>query len=156
MKQKSEYRVGIGASSILMILVVLALTALALLSYNSARSTETLTQRNRAMTVAYYQATATAQRKLASMDQLLLLHRGEELDADGWQRIFTDQNLNEISVNDMDGVICFAFTIDAEYERELMVEGTLTPADETRYTLTRHEMVSQVSDATDSTLTLLR
>ena len=40
MKQKSEYRVGIGASSILMILVVLALTALALLSYNSARSTE--------------------------------------------------------------------------------------------------------------------
>ena len=37
-KQDSQQRVGVGISSVLMILVVLAMTALSLLAFGSARS----------------------------------------------------------------------------------------------------------------------
>ena len=45
-KQDSQQRVGIGVSSVLMILVVLAMTALSLLALGSARSNESMTSRN--------------------------------------------------------------------------------------------------------------
>lgn len=70
-KPKTEYRVGVGASSILMILVVLALTALSLLSFSGARHAEVMAKRNVDMVTAYYAATAEAQEKLAVLDSML-------------------------------------------------------------------------------------
>ena len=45
-KQENQQRVGVGISSVLMILVVLAMTALSLLAFGSARSNDSMTRRN--------------------------------------------------------------------------------------------------------------
>jgi len=150
-KQRSDYRVGVGATSILMILVVLALAALSLLSLSSARNNETLAQRNLSMTLSYYQAAAEAQRTLAAMDTLISENRAGAQDADDWNALFADHGLETVTVNE-DGT--FSFSLDAGAERALVVEGALTPNASPRYTLTRHELVNQAAE-TESTLNLL-
>ena len=151
MKQQSDYRVGVGATSILMILVVLALAALSLLSLSSARNNENLAQRNLSMTLSYYQAAAEAQRTLAAMDTLVVENRAQTQDADGWNALFAAHGLETVTVT-KGGT--FSFSLDAGEERALVVEGTLTPNALPRYTLTRHELVNQSAE-TEYTLDLL-
>ena len=139
MKQKTEYRVGVGASSILMILVVLALTALSLLSLSSARNNQALSDRTLSMTVQYYEAAATAQRKLAAMDAALAQHAGAALSRAEWQSVFDAAGLSDVGLT---GALAFAFTVDAGAGRTLAVEGMLTPDALPRYRLTCHELRS--------------
>lgn len=139
MRQKTEYRVGVGASSILMILVVLSLTALSLLSLSSARNNQALSERNLGMTVQYYEAAANAQRKLAAMDAALEKHAGTLFSRAAWQSIFDAEGLTDVSLTDE---LTFAFTVDAGAGRTLAVEGTLTPNTQPRYRLTCHELRS--------------
>lgn len=72
---KADYRVGVGASSVLMILVALAMAALGLLAFGSARMTETLTRRNVDVSAAYYEAAAKVQEKLCEIDGAALAYR---------------------------------------------------------------------------------
>lgn len=74
---KPEYRVGIGASSILMIFVVLCLTTLGVLSYASARADLALTERRAERVMAYYEAAAGAQRQLTQIDAALRACEGD-------------------------------------------------------------------------------
>lgn len=71
-QKKQEYRVGVGASSLLMILVVLCLATLAILSYLSAATDEKFTLREVEMAEGAYAAEARAQEALAALDGLLL------------------------------------------------------------------------------------
>ena len=64
-------RMGVGASSILLILVVVSLTLFASLSLIQARGDATLTQKTAAGIAAYYEADARAQEKLAALDDAL-------------------------------------------------------------------------------------
>ena len=118
MRQKTEYRVGVGASSILMILVVLSLTALSLLSLSSARNNQALSDRNLSMTVQYYEAAASAQRKLAAIDAVLVQHAGAALTRAQWQSVFDAESLTDIRLTD---ALTFAFTVDAGGGRVLSV-----------------------------------
>lgn len=151
MRQKTEYRVGVGASSILMILVVLSLTALSLLSLSSARNNQALSDRNLSMTVQYYEAAASAQRKLAAMDAVLVQHAGAALTRAQWQSVFDVESLTDIRLTD---ALTFAFTVDAGAGRTLTVEGTLTPDALPRYHLTCHELRSTALE-TEQPLLLL-
>lgn len=72
MNKKAEYRVGIGASSILMIFIILSLTTLGVLSFASARADLTLTQRRQAQVEAYYAALAQTDQLMGEMDEVLL------------------------------------------------------------------------------------
>ena len=155
MKHKTDYRIGIGASSILVILVVLALTALSLLSYNSAHTNKALTARNRDMTVAYYDASATAQRCLAELDAALLAHRDEATDIEAW-RVALQKLPFDIELTDIGAEIRFDFSVDAGSNRSIEVSGVLTPAAATRYRVTRHELVNNEIVDTRTTLTVLR
>ena len=139
MRQKTEYRVGVGASSILMILVVLSLTALSLLSLSSARNNQALSDRNLSMTVQYYEAAAAAQRKLAAMDAILAQHAGAAFTLADWQAVLEAEGLTDVRLTDS---LDFAFTVDAGAGRTLAVEGTLTPDALPRYHLTCHELRS--------------
>ncbi len=138
MKQRGEYRAGVGASSILMILVVLALAALSLLSLSSARNNEALSQRNLAMTLSYYGAAAGAQRTLAAMDALVAENPGA--DAERLNELFAAHSLDTVTVSDGGA---FAFSLDAGAERLLVVEGVLSPGATPRCALTRHELVNR-------------
>ncbi len=159
-KQKMEYRVGVGASSILMILVVLALTALALLSFSGAKSADVLAKRNQAMVVAYYQAMAKAREKLAALDHVIVemqkdasqvsasqqLQVGEQTDASlllSFTQRVAQAGLTDIQIEEGPESSLFSFQVDASYGRLIMVEGQL--ADEPgmpRYYVTRQELVS--------------
>ena len=150
MKQRLEFRIGVGASSILMILVVLALAALSLLSLSSARNNQALSQRNLSMALRYYQAAAEAQQKLAAIDAVLAEHAGNTA-AEDWQARFDAQGLSDVAVSDD---MTFRFSLDAGAQRELAVAGTLSPDQSPRYTLTVHEL-RNVAIPGDETMQLL-
>jgi len=139
-KRKQEYRVGVGASSILMVLVVLALAALSLLSLSSAKNNAALSQRNLNMTLAYYQAAAQAQRTLSMMDSLMAEREAQNLTAQEWTDLFAAHGLEAVTVS-AEGV--FSFSVDAGAERSLIVQGELTPQNAPRFTVTRHELTNQ-------------
>ena len=63
---------GVGASSILLIFVVLSLTSFGVLTLVSARADKNLTARTVETTKAYYTADAAAQQKLLAIDEALL------------------------------------------------------------------------------------
>ncbi len=150
-KSGSEYRVGVGASSVLMVLVVLALAALSLLSLGSARSNASLSDRNRTMTLGYYQAAAQTQQTLAAMDELAQENASVVTDTSGWNALFARNGLGNITIGE-DGN--FSFALDAGAQRSLVVEGTFSPSLSPRLKLTRHELVSQ-SIEMENTLNLL-
>ena len=139
MRTKTEFRFGVGASSILMILTVLALAALAMLSLGSARTNEALAERSRAMAVAVFSADAEAQRKLAQMDQVIAENAADSPTAALLAARLAEAGLADVTLGD--GFL-FAFTVDAGAGRELHVEGILTPEALPRYTLTRHQLIA--------------
>jgi hypothetical protein len=67
-RPRQEYRVGIGASSMLTIFVALCVSTLALLALSGARGDAALTARAVGMTGGYYEASDEAQRALAQID----------------------------------------------------------------------------------------
>jgi hypothetical protein len=146
-----EYRVGIGASSVLMILVVIALTALSLLSLGNAHSSAALSDRNLSMTISYYQAAAQAQRMLGAMDELEKEYAAESSNTKDWNTLLATHGLQAITV-DEDGI--FSFSLDAGAQRSLAVEGEFTPDSVPRYTLTRHELTA-AAESQESSLNLL-
>lgn len=149
MKSKPEYRIGIGASSILMILVVLALSALSLLSLYSARSNAALSRRNLVMAAGYYHATAAVQAKLSLLDSLLAEYAAETDGASAWNTLLQQHSLAELSVAPD---LTFSFAVDAGAGRYLSVEGILTPGATPRYRLTQHKLINQTGVAQDSPL----
>ena len=137
MKNKGEFRIGTGASSILMILVVLSLTALALLSFTSARNNAALSKRNLDMTVAYYNAAAELQRTIAGMDEIVMEQDSPYTDPPIWRTLLRDYlGADDTLADDM----TFTLQSDAGAGRTLVVEGILQPDAVQRIVLTRHEL----------------
>lgn len=64
-------RMGVGASSILLILVIVSLTLFASLSLIQARADASLTKKTAVSAAAYYEADARAQQTLAALDDAL-------------------------------------------------------------------------------------
>lgn len=70
MKNKFQ-TINIGSSSILMIFIILCLVCFASLSLISSNADYSLSERCADKTIAYYQATNTAESNIASIDQTL-------------------------------------------------------------------------------------
>ena len=149
----NEYRVGVGASSVLMIMVVLALTAVSLLALSSARSTEALAQRGQAMTVAYYEAAGDAQLRLMAADQWLIAARQSAADEAAYQQALADTLPAGLTRTPAG----FAFAVDAGEGRTLAVEADILPYAQTgaRYRITRHQLVNQPWDEGEAYYTLI-
>lgn len=135
-KQDNQQRVGVGVSSVLMILVVLAMTALSLLAFGSARSNESMTRRNADISSSYYQAADQAQRKLAEIDALLLKGQAEAADI-----LWYEENGPEwvIWEESMEG-ITFSFSVETDYQQEISLQGLVTEGPQ-RYRITAHQVV---------------
>ena len=147
-KSKTEYRVGVGASSILMVLVVLALTAVSLLSYKSAKNAEVLTHRNLQMTTAYYDASAEVQMKLAAVDVWAaeLAAAGGEIDVGAFLAKMEELDMAEAQAWEEGNGICFSFVEDASHERHIQVEGKISAYETVRCEISRHQLVSQPAE----------
>jgi len=93
-------RMGVGASSILFILVVLSLTLFAVLSFMQARSDAALTNRTAQSIDAYYDTDARAQQMLASIDDALQ-SGGQPTDVEGVS--LQSEGICAFSVGSIDG-----------------------------------------------------
>ncbi len=149
-KQDSQQRVGVGVSSVLMILVVLAMTALSLLAFGSARSNESMTQRNADVGASYYVAADQVQRRLAQLDELLLKGRQESADLAWYQA----QSPEDILWEENEEGISFSFTTDAGNDLALFVRGLLTEGP-MRYLLREHRIIDNSSMLGDDYLVLM-
>ena len=106
MSEPGQRRMGVGASSLLMILVILCLTTLGVLSLTSALAEYRLSSRAAQTAAAYYEASANAQEKIAQIDRILADIRKESANSgeyaaniteSGLKFANTDQSLVEIS-----------------------------------------------------------
>lgn len=134
---KSEYRVGIGASSVLMILVVLAMTALGLLSLGSARQTEAQTERNLQTTVAYYEAAARIQQKLLLIGEAAREYAAQEGAPDSW---FDTHAIDGVQWTQSDATVGFMLSEPMDDEHVIAARGVLGGG--ARPTLTQHTLIS--------------
>ncbi len=75
MKNKSEFHLSVGTSSILMIFVVLCLTTFGVLSFVTANADYKLSRKNADAVFAYYQSDSKADELLKMIDSRLLLAR---------------------------------------------------------------------------------
>lgn len=152
-REKSEYRVGVGASSVLMILVVLALTALSLLALSSARDTEALSRRNQSMVVDYYEAAADAQLRLMEADQWLAAARAAADGGVDFEQALADALPEGFSLTDYG----FAFQQSAGDDRVILVEADIAPPGQPgpRYTVTRHQSIGTAPFASENEFTLI-
>ena len=135
-KQDSQQRVGVGVSSVLMILVVLAMTALSLLAFGSARSNESMTQRNASIATSYYTAAAQVQQKLAEIDAVLLKGQAEAADILWYEENSPEDVTWEES---MEG-ITFSFSVETDYQQAVTLQGLVTEGAE-RYRIIAHQVV---------------
>ena len=149
-KQDSQQRVGVGVSSVLMILVVLAMTALSLLAFGSARSNESMTRRNADVGASYYVAADQAQRKLAQIDELLLKAQQESADL-AW---FEEHASEDVTFEEGEEGISFSFTTDAGNELALFVRGIVTDGPQ-RYLLAEHRIIDNSSTMGDDYFVLM-
>lgn len=75
MKNEAKFPIGIGVSSMLLVVVALCLTMFGTLALQTAQADWSNSDRNAAAVAAYYQADAAAQDLLYQMDEILLTAR---------------------------------------------------------------------------------
>lgn len=119
------YRMGIGASSVLLIFVVLCLTTLGVLSYASARASQALTDRRQTQVEAYFEASAAAQRAIAEIDAAL--KAGGEVPVPADIADFTAE----------DGTILFTVAAGETHQLEVLLR--VGDGSGARYTVVRHQ-----------------
>lgn len=142
--KRQEYRVGTGATTLLMIFVVLCLTTLGILSLVSARVDMKHTKRNEEMTQAYYEAAAQGQKLIFQVDEALMEFQRRAETNEAYLRL-VQENLM-LDAEDWavkDGLISFA--ISAGADRYLEITLALLPVEsrQGRYLLTRHELADR-------------
>lgn len=129
MKKKNSFGISIGASSILVIIVILALVCFAGLSLASANADYSLCKKLSDRTQSYYETVSKT------------------------YEILAEEYKKEPSVNDR------PFTVNSilNENQELQVEAVLSPSanDNLRYSIKKFEIVTVHEEALDNSLSLL-
>lgn len=140
-RQKTEYRVGTGAASLLMVFVVLCLAALAILAFSTARADMSMTRRNVMMIDEYYRAANLAQRAIAEIDaQIAQLQARAQGDEAAVERGLPEITVEGIAI-EVDQ-LALSFRVDVGHDRVIDVKLIVNPlGSEARYEIVRHKMV---------------
>lgn len=151
MNKGAEYRVGIGASSILMIFIILSLTTLGVLSFASARADLALTARKQKQIEAYYTTTAEAQALIAQIDEALLKAQADPETYDTEVRALRSMD-DRISVG-MDMTISLALPVGDTQQLRVKLQPN-GAEDAERYTVMAHYLVNVENWQPDNSITL--
>lgn len=89
MKHREQSRVGLGAASLIMILLVLCLALMGVLSLMSARADRTLSRRYAQLAEGYANASAEAQAAIARLDEQLAEAHGAAQDEAQYEKACT-------------------------------------------------------------------
>lgn len=142
---KNKTSVGVGASSILVIFVVLCLVTFAVLSLVSAKADKNLSGKSVEHLKEYYEAENTAYFALGQIDKILADLYVD--DSAGYKNAVKNEfSANEdITVIDENGIIRLEYSVEISETQELSVEISVdTPknAKDGFYTITRWQTVS--------------
>lgn len=149
---KSRPRAGVGSSSMLMILVALAMTALGLLALGSARQTEAHTARNLQASLGYAQAAARVQQRLADIDEAAAEYAELMLVAADAIEWFEARAIEGVEWSLEGEGVSFVITEEAGDGRAIVATGKLLSGGKARYRLTSHAMTVQQNEPERSIL----
>ena len=143
MKRKGQSAVGLGAASLIMILLVLCLSLMGILSLMSARAELNLSRRHAQLAAQYAEASAKAQEALAKLDeQLMQIHETSADEAAYMQGCMEIDSVGEAQVEwEETKAVLF---VDAGQARTLQVELELKNwenAPEQRFSVTGYQLV---------------
>lgn len=168
-RDKTEYRMGTGATSMLMIFIVLCLTTVSILALSTARRDLGMTERNRELVTGYYEGVSQAQQIIMEIDGVLFGMRNQALHeakglidaeiegggeiADEVYDAMVNSRAQEIYLSaiqdiEIDGVELVLledgrlnFIVEMDYDRILDVALTVLPVDDGyRIEVTRHTL----------------
>lgn len=109
MRNKKNYGVNIGTSSILIIIVILCLICFAGLSIVSANADFKLSEKLADRTTSYYAATSRANEDLAAIDKAFSLIYQESMGEEDYlakiKESYSDSLIFDYSINDMQSLI---------------------------------------------------
>lgn len=134
-----EYRIGPGAASLLLVVVVVSMSVLGLLALMNARGDQKLTERGVQFTQAEYEASTQAERRLAELDGVL---------ARCAQRAASDEEYKSFVHKELpDGMKMEGNTVswiqETEYGRILNCAVEVSPLEaQARYMWKRHVFVA--------------
>lgn len=135
---KSGFRMNIGGASIILLLMVFALSVFAILSIRASYNEVSLTKQSRESKLKYFQADTRAEEILQSIDEKLKeLFDADTMSVEGLQTALADiPEINEIA--DLDGI---SYQVTMDEERSILVELKLHPSQKKRYTIAKWQMV---------------
>lgn len=145
----TQSRVGIGVSSVLMVLVVLAMAALSVLAYSSTRATEAMTRRNVERTQACYQAAAQAEERLQAIDQAAWEKPPACEDELEW---YQARAIPDVEWSLEAEKLCFVVTVPYGAGQAVVARGVMETEQKARYALLSFRTVSD--EPTDETTNL--
>ena len=87
---RKDYHIGPGAASLMLIVVVLAMSVLGVLSMMNARSDNKLSLRSAEVAEQAYDLASAAERSLAELDTILVECAGQAEDDEGWLGLVRD------------------------------------------------------------------
>lgn len=133
-------RAGMGASSLLLILVVLCLTTMGVLSLSGAVADMRLGQNTADTAIAYYSASANAQRKIAEIDAELAKNRREAANSAEYEAKNTEFGLENVETDQ--GLL--SFTEPLSDGRSLLVRLEILPYDSAeRYRVETYMLIDE-------------
>lgn len=156
MNGRQEYRMGVGATSMLMIFVMLALTTLSVLSLSSAKSDLSMTRRNVELLTAYYDAAADAQDVIAQVDEKLQALHDDASTAEKYEQDVREMQIPGEFLHYISTDTSVQFSLDAGGGRALEVELEVLPfsTEDSRYEVRRHQLVNDTEWIPESDLVL--
>lgn len=145
MNQRSSISLGPGASSLILIFVVLAMAVLSMLSLMTARNNLKFSERSAAVIESVYQLNETAEERRAEVERLLAAAAAEASSEDEYLAVIAeilpeDMELlgDEISWSESDGT------------RMLDLALQVLPLDESNRTVwIRHDLMAETGDEWD-------
>lgn len=145
MNQRSSISLGPGASSLILIFVVLAMAVLSMLSLMTARNNLKFSERSAAVIESVYQLNETAEERRAEVERLLAAVAAEASSEDEYLAVIAeilpeDMELlgDEISWSESDGT------------RMLDLALQVLPLDESNRTVwIRHDLMAETGDEWD-------
>ncbi len=133
MKNRQEYRIGIGTSTMLLVFVIISIVTLGVLSFLSAKVDKALTDKNIDMVQGYYRASAAAQRRLLEIDNDLSAVASQQALAAYAQQegmSYTDETLSFAVDADNDRVLNVALNVNDRFQIGHITQYTMENKEE--------------------------
>lgn len=145
MNQKSSISLGPGASSLILIFVVLALAVLSMLSLMTARNDLKFSERSAAVIKSAFELNETAEARKAELDHLLASCAKEASDDDAYLATVEAQLPEDMEIED--GEISWSES-DGTRMLDLAVQ-VLPLSEESLSVWTRHNLMAETGDEWD-------